>query len=124
MSLKWKILLIAFVGPFVLAIVMFFQEMNSISKAADQAILQEARGIVYMAEAGRTEMSKKLEQGVIRPFDQIPKEKLIEAVPVLTAINMAEENAQRLGYKFRVPKESPRNIKNEPTDKELNLLRE
>lgn len=124
MSLKWKILLIAFVGPFVLAIVMFFQEMNSISKAADQAILQEARGIVYMAEAGRTEMSKKLEQGVIRPFDQIPKEKLIEAVPVLTAINMAEENAQRLGYKFRVPKESPRNIKNEPTELERKVLRE
>lgn len=124
MSLKWKILLIALVGPLVLAIVMFLQEMNSISKSSDQAILQEARGIVFMAEAGRTEMSKKLEEGIIRPFDQIQKDKLIQAVPVITAINMAEQNASKLGYKFRVPKEHPRNPKNEPTELERKALRE
>ena len=77
-----------------------------------------------MAEAARAEMSKKLELGVIRPFDQIPKENLIEAVPVITAINMAQANASKLGYQFRVPKEYPRNPKNEPTEQERKVLRE
>ncbi|MFZ5428184.1 MAG: methyl-accepting chemotaxis protein [Thermodesulfobacteriota bacterium] len=124
MSIKWKILLIAIAGPLVLAIVMFIQQMNSISSSAEQAILQEARGIVFMAEAAREEMSKKLEMGVIRPFDQIPKDKLIQAVPVITAIQMAQQNASKLGYQFRVPKEYPRNPKNEPTELERKVLRD
>ncbi len=124
MSIKWKILLIAIVGPLALATVMFIQEVFSISSAAEQGIVQEAKGIVYMAEAARNEMSKKLEQGIVRPFDQIPKESLINAVPVITAINMAKENASKLGYEFRVPKEFPRNPKNEPTPQELRVLKE
>ncbi len=124
MSIKWKILLIAIAGPLVLALAMFAQQMASISEAGDYAILEQARGIVFMAEAARNEMSKKLDQGVIRPFDQIPKEHLISAVPVITAINMAEENARKLGYEFRVPKEFPRNPKNQPTAQELQALRD
>ncbi|GFK95206.1 Methyl-accepting chemotaxis protein McpQ [Fundidesulfovibrio magnetotacticus] len=124
MSIKWKILLIALVGPLVLALVMFVLEVRSISSSAEDAILQESRGIVFMAEAARTEMSKKLETGVIRPFDQIPKDRLIEAVPVITAINMAQQNASKLGYQFRVPKEQPRNPRNEPTELERKVLRE
>ena len=124
MSIKWKILLTAIVGPLVLAAAMFVQEMLSISEAAEQAILQEARGIVYMAEAARTDMSRKLERGIIKPFDQLPKDRLIEAVPVITAITMAQENASKLGYQFRVPKVSPRNPRNEPTDIERKVLAE
>ena len=93
MSIKWKILFIALAGPLTLAVVMLLQEIHSISGAAEDAILQESRGIVFMAEAARTEMSKKLESGVIKPFDQIPKANLIEAVPVISAINMAQQNA-------------------------------
>ncbi|MFP5220967.1 MAG: methyl-accepting chemotaxis protein [Acidobacteriota bacterium] len=124
MSIKWKILLIAIAGPVVLAAVMFFQEMLSISAAADQAILEQARAVVFMAEAARTDMSKKLDSGIIRPFDQIPKENLMEAVPVIAAMNMAQQNAAKLGYQFRAPKEYPRNPKNEPTELELKVLRD
>ena len=124
MSVKWKILLLATVGPLVLALAMFFQQLSTISSSAEQGILQEARGVVFMAEAARNEMSRKLESGVIRPFDQIPKDKLIDAVPVITAINMAKENASKLGYEFRVPKQFPRNPKNEPTPQELKVLQE
>ena len=124
MSIKWKILLIAIAGPLVLAIAMLIQQIASISDGADYAILEQARGVVFMAEAARNEMSKKLDQGVIRPFDQIPKEKLLSAVPVLTALSMAGENAQKLGYEFRVPKEYPRNPKNQPTAQELQVLRD
>jgi len=124
MSIKWKILLIAIAGPIVLAVVMFFQEVSYISSEVVDGRIQESRSVCVMAEAARNEMSKKLELGVIRPFDQIPKANLIEAVPVITAINMAQSNATKLGYQFRVPKESPRNPKNEPTEMERKVLKE
>ena len=48
----------------------------------------------------------------------------MEAVPVITAINMARENAGKLGYEFRVPKQFPRDPKNEPTALELQVLKD
>ncbi|WP_459934775.1 methyl-accepting chemotaxis protein [Fundidesulfovibrio butyratiphilus] len=124
MSIKWKILLIAVAGPIVLAASMLAMEMRSITEAAEQGILNEARSVVFMAEAARKDMAAKLESGVMRPFDQIPKDKLLDAVPVIAAINMAQENASKLGYEFRVPKENPRNPANEPTELERKVLRE
>ncbi|GAB6036996.1 methyl-accepting chemotaxis protein [Fundidesulfovibrio butyratiphilus] len=124
MNIKWKILLVAVTGPFLLAIVTFFQTVSAVGEASEHAILQEARGIVYMAEAGRNEMSKKLDLGVVRPLDSIPPDHLVEAVPVITAINMARLNANKLGFTFRVPKQSPRNPTNEPTAVERKALLE
>jgi methyl-accepting chemotaxis protein len=122
-SIKWKVLLTAVSGPLVLALIIFLQEVSSISSLTEEGLLQQARGIVFTAEATRNEMSKKLDMGIIRPFDQIPKDKLIEAVPVITAINAAKQNAEKLGYQFRVPKEYPRNPINEPTEDERKVLR-
>jgi methyl-accepting chemotaxis protein len=123
-SIKWKVLLIAASGPLILALIIFLQEVSTISLLSEDGLIQEARGIVYTAEATRNEMSKKLELGVIKPFEQIPKENLIEAVPVIAAINVAKQNAGKLGYEFRVPKEYPRNPQNEPTENERKVLRE
>ena len=124
MSIKTKILVTAIAGPLVLALLMFVQEMGAISNGADEGILKQARGVVFMAESARAEMSKKIDDGVIKPFDQIPKDKLLQAVPVITAINMAKDNAAKLGYEFRVPKEFPRNPANQPTPQELQALRD
>jgi PAS domain S-box-containing protein len=124
MGVKWKILLIATAGPVILAAAMFLMEMRSISREADQAVLQEARGIVVIAEAARDMVALDIDQGIIRPFDQIPRDKLLEAVPVLAAIAMVQEKASQLGYQFRVPKEYPRNPRNEPTELERGVLRQ
>ncbi len=68
---------------------------------------------------------KKLTLGVIKPFDQLTtREALLEAVPIITAINMAQLKAEELDYVFRVPKMAPRNPKNEPTSLELSILTE
>ena len=124
MSIKTKILVTAIAGPLVLALLMFVQEMGAISIGADEGILKQARGVVFMAESARAEMFKKIDDGVIKPFDQIPKDKLLQAVPVISAINMARDNAAKLGYEFRVPKEFPRNPANQPTPQELQALRD
>jgi methyl-accepting chemotaxis protein len=77
-----------------------------------------------MAEAGRNEMSRKLDLQLLKPFDQIHEKNIMEVVPVITAINMAKINAEKANYKLRVPKESPRNPENSPTPLESKVLAE
>ena len=51
--------------------------------------------------------------GLLKPLDQIPRDKVVQAIPVIAAINVVKANAaEAVGYDFRVPKESPRNPEN------------
>ncbi|EPR37553.1 methyl-accepting chemotaxis sensory transducer [Desulfovibrio sp. X2] len=124
LSLKWKILLIAALGPFLVAVAAGVFENRTIKRQSIEAITQKSKAIVLMAEAAREKMAQKLELGVIKPFDQIPPDQIIEAIPVITAIQMAEMQAEKAGYTFRVPKISPRNPRDEPTPAERAVLEE
>ncbi|MBF0482444.1 MAG: DUF3365 domain-containing protein [Desulfovibrionaceae bacterium] len=124
LSIKWKIALLVIIGPVIVGAILAIQQIIQSKQDNLDGVISDSRAIVLMAEAGRTEMAKKLEAGVIRPFEDIPKENILDAIPVITAINMAQENASRLGYQFRVPKISPRNPKNEPTELERSILLE
>ncbi|MFK4765544.1 methyl-accepting chemotaxis protein [Desulfobaculum sp. SPO524] len=122
LSIRWKALLTALLGPFLIAAVMAVIQMRTIEEGTHDALLEKSRAIVLMAEAGRVEMAQKIEHGLLKPFDEIPREHLLEAVPVITAIRMAAGNAVEAGYDFRVPKISPRNPKNTPTELEERVL--
>jgi methyl-accepting chemotaxis protein len=124
MSIRWKVLILALAGPVVIALIMGWQRAGDTRAAAEQTVIDKSKAIVLMAEATRNEMARKLEMGVIKPFDQIEPSKVIEAVPVVTAMQTAAMNAEKSGYTFRVPKVSPRNPKNEPTPFELEVLKE
>ncbi len=124
MTIRQRALLVVILGPILTALVVYFIDMRFIAASYDAAVLQASRGVVSMATSARTEMAKKMDMEVIRPFEQIPRERLIEAVPVITAINMVRENAGSLGFSFRVPKEQPRNPHNAPTAEELRVLQE
>ena len=52
------------------------------------------------------------------------REKILAAVPIITAMNVARRNAEEGNYRFRVPKVDPRNPENEPTELELQVLTE
>ncbi len=124
-SLKWKVLFLAIIGPIVVAAILAVQQVRSIAQSGQEDIEHQARAVILMAEAARDEMSKKLSMGVIKPFSELKtRAELIEAVPIITAINMAQRNADELNYQFRVPKVSPRNPKNKPTELELAVLNE
>ena len=113
MSIKFKVLLLSIIGPTLLAITIFAYAVQSIWTSEEEAVIHSAHGIVSMAESARNEMALKFD-GVIKPLAEIPREKLVDAVPIITAIKMARQNASKLGYRFRVPKYSPRNPENEP----------
>jgi methyl-accepting chemotaxis protein len=124
LSIKWKVLALVVLGPLAIAVVMALQQIATIRSEAVDGIVDNAKAIVLMAESGRAEMSKKLDSGLIRPFAELPKDKILQAVPVITALNMARENAARLGYQFRAPKQQPRNPQNTPDAFELSVLAE
>lgn len=117
MSIKLKVLLLSILGPTLLALLVFAYAMQSIWMSEEEAVLQSARGIVSMSESARQEMALKL-NGIIKPLDEISRDRLVDAVPIITAIKMARQNADKLGYKFRVPKYSPRNPENTPNELE------
>jgi len=124
MTIKQRALLIVILGPILTSLICYYIDMQFISESYEESVVNTSRSIVSMATAARTEMAKKLDMGVIRPFDQIPKERLIEAVPVITALNMVRDNAGKLGFTFKAPKESPRNPHNAPTEEESRVLAE
>ncbi|HDQ14550.1 MAG TPA: DUF3365 domain-containing protein [Sediminispirochaeta sp.] len=127
-SLKIKILIITLIGIIALAVFFSFLFTRSIGEQAEQSILEKSHAIVFMAEASRENMAQKIANGVLKDFDTLTatgdREKILQAVPIITAIRVAEENAAKANYQFRVPKVSPRNPKNEPTDLELQVLDE
>lgn len=121
MSIKLKVLLLSIMGPALLAVLVFAYAMQSIWSSEEAAVLDSARAIVSMAESARTEMALKF-NGVIKPLDEISRDRLVDAVPIITAIKMARQNADKLGYRFRVPKYFPRNPENTPNELEKSVL--
>ncbi|WP_028317993.1 methyl-accepting chemotaxis protein [Desulfobulbus elongatus] len=123
-SIKWKILTLALLGPLVVAVFLAWQRIGDIRSGAEEAIISKSHGIVLMAEAVREQMAKKLQSGVLKPFDQLDAGNILEAVPVVTAMRVAAAKAEEAGYTFRAPKVKPRNPLNTPTDLELQVLAE
>jgi len=121
-SVKMKTIVTALAGPVVIAVILGAQQIMVIRHKTEEAILKQSKAIVLMAEAARNEMSSKIDSGIIKPFEEIPADKVIDAVPVIVAIRMAMQNADKAGYTFRAPKESPRNKDNEPTELEARVL--
>ena len=122
LSVRTKTIATAVVGPVVIALIMGAQQIWTIRSKSEEAVLRQSRAIVLMAEAARNEMSAMLESGVIRPLEELPEDKVLDAVPVIAAIRLAMLNADKAGYTFRVPKVSPRNPDNAPTPLELEVL--
>lgn len=123
LSVRAKMILLTLAGPMLIAIILAWGRVNDIRDGAYLAIEEKSRAIVLTAEATRNEMAKKLQMGIIKPFEELDSTNIIEAVPVVTAMNAAAINASKAGYTFRAPKVSPRNPKNQPSDEELAALK-
>jgi len=126
-SLKTKVLAITLLGVAVIASIIAFMYVRDIKKMAVSSILEKSRAIVYTVEAARENMAEKLAAGVITDLGALSAEgdrdKLLAAVPIITAIDVASRNAEAGNYRFRVPKFQPRNPANEPEGIEADALR-
>jgi methyl-accepting chemotaxis protein len=126
LRLTWKVLLIIVCGPVLLAAIMAWLHISDIRDSAVSGRLKESRSVVMMAESVREDMAPKHKVGVLRPLDALREDpaRLLQAVPIVTAMNTAAAKAAEAGYEFRVPKESPRNPKNTPNPMEKEVLAE
>ena len=122
LSVKWKVMGVAITGPLLVAGILAFMRVADIREGAENAILAKSRAVVLTAESARNEMAKKLQMGVIKPYAELSGAALVEAVPVVTAMNAAGKNAAEAGYRFRAPKIRPRNPANEPDAVEREVL--
>ena len=90
--------------------------------------VEKANAINLMAESARMEMEDKLAIGVIDRAqlrmwaDQGEMEKVLGAVPVVTAWKSAMRKAEEANYEFKVPKFQPRNPKNKPDELEARVI--
>ncbi len=128
LSLKWKILIVTLLGFLIISLISAYLHISDIQEQAISTIIEKSKAVVLSAEAAREEMSNKIDRGILKDFDVIKRtgtrEDLINAVPVITAINVAKKNSEEAGYKFRVPKFAPRNPENEPIGIEKDVLSE
>ena len=127
-TLRAKIIFVSLSLTVILAVVLFGLYAIHSKDTAVAAIVEKANAINLMAESARMEMEDKLALGVIsekmmstwaanKEFD-----KLLGAVPVVTAWQAAMRKAEEAGYTFKVPKFQPRNPKNKPDEFEARVI--
>jgi methyl-accepting chemotaxis protein len=127
LNLKLKVLLVALGGMIVISAVIAQFYINDITAQAKAAILEKSRAVVLTAEATRDAMADRLKLGTITDLATLAKkgnrEALLKAVPIITAMEVADKNAKEGQYEFHVPKFQPRNPENEPKGIEIEALK-
>ena len=113
LSLRGKILSVNVILTVILSLVLFVLYALQAKSAAIDTFTRNANAVNLMAESTRMEMDDKIEHGVIE-INQIREwaargefEKVLGAVPVVTAWRSAMRKAKEAGYTFKVPKFHP-----------------
>jgi methyl-accepting chemotaxis protein len=96
---------------------------NQIRARSIESELRKAKAVTLQAESTRDYMAKLRASGIYDNAKLASDVKLlIQAVPIVSAMQTAGEKAKEAGFEFRVPKEFPRNSKNQPDREELDIL--
>jgi methyl-accepting chemotaxis protein len=128
LSLSAKIVVLGIVLPSILVSILFVLYYFGARHAGIEAMLAEARGVCLATEAVREGMEDKWERGVftqeqLRTWaDAGELEKILSAVPVVSAWEAAQKKQEEAGYEFRTPKNQPRNKRNTPDPFESEAL--
>ena len=129
MSLTQRILLVAAAPLLGAGVILSLAYVRDARATSIQQSVQEARSIVLSAESAREEMGDKWAKGLftqaqLRQWaNEGNTDKILAAVPVVTAWRTAMRKSAEGGYTFRAVKFSPRNAKNEPDTIEGQVIR-
>jgi methyl-accepting chemotaxis protein len=120
MSLTQRILLVAAAPLLGAGVILSVAYVRDARANSIQQSVEKSRSIVLSAESAREEMGDKwskglFTQGQLREWaNDGSTDKILAAVPVVTAWRTAMRKAAEGGYQFRAVKFSPRNAKNTP----------
>lgn len=131
-SLRGKLVTIGVAFPAILLAVLFVAYFFQAKQKTEHALVEKAIGITLTAESARLNMEDKWKVGAFsaEQLQQWAHEgrdgqrKILEAVPVVSALRAAAMQAETGGYQFRAPKVNPRNPRNEPDAIDLEALAE
>ncbi len=129
LDLRKKIVFIGMVQLVIVSGILFGLYFWESKNNARDAYVEKARSIVLTTEATREEMGNKWEHGVLTATQMADwakagdMEKIMDAIPIVTAMNAAAAKADEGGYQFRTPKFQPRNPKNQPDELESKILK-
>ena len=128
LSLQTKITLASIAILVAFAAALSYPYARQIRAVAVNEYVEKARAIDLQAEAARQEMEKKWADGLFT-VQQLrgwaaagEREKVVAAVPVVTAWRTAKIHAEEGGYTFRTPKFQPRRGSNAPDALEARAL--
>ncbi len=130
-SIGMRVILLVALMVAVMAVIFFtLYSVNQHERAVEKEV-KAARTTVLMAESVRERVADKWRTGLFTPkglrelphgSDEELREKVLSAVPVVTAWRSAQAKQEELGYEFRTPREGARNPKNEPDAVEAEVL--
>ena len=129
LSLRTKLLIGGIFFPALLVLIIFGFYYYQQSNQALMTTVDASRLLALSAESTRIEMEKKWAHGLFTLEDMRvwaeagEREKILNAVPVVSAWQAAMRNAKETGFIFKVPKFQPRNPKNSPDPLEGRVLK-
>ncbi len=129
LSLRTKLLIGGIFFPSLLVLIIFGFYYYQQSNQALMTTVDASRLLALSAESTRIEMEKKWDHGLFTLEDMRAwaeageREKILNAVPVVSAWQAAMRNAEESGFIFKVPKFQPRNPKNSPDPLEARILK-
>jgi methyl-accepting chemotaxis protein len=129
MSLRKKIVIIGVSQLVLMGGVLFgLYYYDAKAKITDRYV-EKARSVILTTESTREEMANKWKKDIFNT-EMLQKwaaagevDKILEAVPVVSAWKAAMAKASEGGYEFRVPKFEPRNPDNAPDALEAKVLK-
>ncbi|HBE01632.1 MAG: hypothetical protein A2096_16545 [Spirochaetes bacterium GWF1_41_5] len=124
LGIRFKIMFLSISGLMFFTLFLAVSDLINLRKNIIFSITQKSRSLVDNAESVRNDLAAKISAGLIRPFSEIEPAKIVDAVPIITAIRLAEKNSHSSDYRVRVPKFLPRNPANLPDEIEKQVLEE
>jgi len=120
-----KIFLLAFLANILLVTIISSIYINDVGNRELKLFIEQSQSLALSAEAIRDERAALIQEGII-DFNSLvaqgDKERILKAVPILSAISFAKNAANISGKEFRTPKLQPRNPVNEPDAFEKRVL--
>jgi methyl-accepting chemotaxis protein len=128
-SLQSKLMALGACGVMVLVAAITVINYRQMHEQAIELSVDKTRSVALTAEAARDEMGRKWDNGLLTPemlrewYEAGEMDKVIDAVPVVTAWKMIESRTEEGGFQLRVPKIDARNPDNEPDPLERDILK-
>lgn len=132
MSFKKRVLLAVIFACLVCTLSAILIASNRIQKIGEDSLIEKSKALLTSLEEVRDYVAlqdglqDKIKKALtLYPNGELPKDmklEILKQVPIFAAMKVAQENAEKEHYKFRVFSNSPRNKDNEPNESEKQIF--